>query len=168
MNLEYRIFNIHQADFDQLALDIFLFQHSENVVYRSFCDALGIDRQKVNGVASIPFLPVSLFKNHDIKAGSFEPEAIFESSGTTATGNSRHLVKSTALYIQSFLRAFQIFYGNVTDWCVIGLLPSYLERSNSSLVMMVDELIRRSNHPNSGFYLYEHEKLAEVLRQNEK
>lgn len=166
--LEDKIFNVQEQDFQQLALEIFRLQYSQNPVYRSFTDALHIDPRTVNNVASIPFLPVSFFKNHDILTGSFTPETIFESSGTTQTGNSRHLVKSVELYRQSFTLCFERFYGKAESWCIVGLLPSYLERSNSSLVMMVDELIKQSKHPGSGFYLYEHDKLAELLIANEK
>lgn len=100
--------------------------------------------------------------------GSFVPELEFESSGTTMTGNSRHLVKSAKLYQESFLKAFEIFYGPVADWCIIGLLPSYLERKNSSLVVMVNDLIEGSHHESSGFYLYEHNLLADALKKNEE
>jgi hypothetical protein len=166
--LEDKIFNVQEQDFQQLALEIFHLQYSQNTVYRSFTDALRIDPRNVTNVASIPFLPVSFFKSHDIVTGTFTPENIFESSGTTQTGNSRHLVKSTEVYRRSFTRCFELFYGPANNWCIVGLLPSYLERSNSSLVMMVDELIRQRNHPGSGFYLYEHDKLASLLIANEK
>jgi hypothetical protein len=165
--LEDKIFDIQQHGFEQLALEIFHLQVSGNLLYRSFIQALNIDPSKVRNVASIPFMPVSFFKNHDVTTGQFEPEVIFESSGTTQTGNSRHLVKSAALYRRSFIKAFELFYGAPEKWCIIGLLPSYLERKNSSLVMMVNDLIAMSAHRESGFYLNEHAKLADVLRSNE-
>ncbi len=138
--LEDKIFDAHEQDFQSLALEIFRLQYNENRIYRSFTDALRIDPEKVNNVASIPFIPVSFFKNHDIVTGTFHPEVVFESSGTTQTGNSRHLVKSVDLYRKSFMRGFELFYGPVESWCIVGLLPSYLERSNSSLVLMVNRL----------------------------
>lgn len=165
--LEDKIFDVQEKDFQQLALEIFRLQYNENRTYRSFADALQIDPLKVSSVASIPFIPVSFFKNHDISAGTFHPEVIFESSGTTQTGNSRHLVKSVDLYRKSFIRAFELFYGPADSWCIVGLLPSYLERGNSSLVLMVNDLIALSRHKNSGFYLSEYEKLAEVIVENE-
>jgi hypothetical protein len=108
-------------------------------------------------------LPIHFFKTHEIKTVEFEPEFIFESSGTTQTSNSRHYIKSLSIYRKSFSYGFEKFYGDVGEWCIIGLLPSYLERNNSSLVMMVDELIKESNHPQSGFYLNEYEKLHDTL-----
>ncbi len=111
----------------------------------------------------MPYLPISFFKTHRIVTGEFEPAVVFESSGTTQTVNSRHLVRDTGLYTRSFVDAFNRFYGPVEDFVVLGLLPSYLERKNSSLVFMVEDLIRRSGRPESGFYLYEHEKLADTL-----
>jgi hypothetical protein len=113
-------------------------------------------------------LPIRFFKTAEIKTTLFEPQAVFESSGTTQTVNSRHYVKDINIYRRSFLQAWERFYGPVQDWCVIGLLPAYLERQNSSLVVMVNEMIKLSQHAHSGFYLYEHEKLASVLQELEK
>ena len=165
--LEDKIFDVQKHGFEQLALEVFQLQASENRLYRSFIQALEIDAGRVSNVASIPFLPVSFFKNHDVVTGSFVPEVVFESSGTTQTGNSRHLVKSADLYRRSFINAFELFYGSPESWCIIGLLPSYLERQNSSLVMMVNDLVNLSKHAESGFYLNELEKLAKVLQKNE-
>lgn len=142
---------------------IFRYQYEGNALYRAFVDALKVDPSAVQHPEQVPYLPISFFKTHRITTGEFEPSVIFESSGTTQTVNSRHLVKDTELYTRSFLEAFRQFYGPVEDFVVLGLLPSYLERSNSSLVYMVEDMIRRSNRPESGFYLYEHEKLAETL-----
>src|SRR4029078_9358983 len=97
------------------------------------------------------------FKTHQVTTTSFEPQSVFESSGTTNTVNSRHYVKDLAIYRRSFSEAFQIFYVSPADWCIIALLPSYLERSNSSLVTMAANLIQQTGHPESGFYLDERE-----------
>jgi hypothetical protein len=140
----------------------FRFQYAQNPVYRQWCEltGTGID---IKTPASIPALPISFFKTHTVTTTDFIAETVFESSGTTKTNTSRHLVKDTSIYRESFLKAFSLFYGDPQEWCVLGLLPSYLERQHSSLVMMVDELIRRSGHAASGFYLDEHEKLAQTL-----
>nr|MBA4167180.1 acyl transferase [Chitinophagaceae bacterium] len=142
--------------------------YEHNGLYRSFVRAIGADALSVTDISHIPFLPISFFKGHEVITTTFNPEIIFESSGTTHTGNSRHLVRSVNLYRKSFIKAFEIFYGKVTDWCIVGLLPSYLERQHSSLVMMVDELITLSNNADSAFYLYEHEMLAALLKKNER
>jgi phenylacetate-coenzyme A ligase PaaK-like adenylate-forming protein len=162
------IFTVTEEGFAQLALNIFHFQYEQNPLYRAYTEALNINPGRVKHITQIPFLPISFFKTHTIKTTEFEPEAIFESSGTTQTVNSRHLVKDVSLYQKSFKVGFEKFYGKINEWCIIGLLPSYLERSNSSLIMMVDDLIKESNHLQSGFYLYEYEKLHEVLIQMEK
>ena len=166
--LEYKIFTSANDHFDALALEIFHFQYNNNQLYRQFVNTLGIDAASVMQLSQIPFLPVRFFKTQNIVATSFDAEVIFESSGTTHTGNSRHLVKSLSLYRESFLKAFDIFYGSPRNWCILGLLPSYLERQNSSLVFMVDELIRKSDQEDSGFYLKETDKLASLLQKNEK
>ena len=165
---EDKVFNVQTADFETLALDIFRFQYNHNPVYHQYVKALSIVGDDVITISRIPFLPIQFFKTHAVKTTSFEPAVVFESSGTTQTLNSRHFVKDTGLYRQSFLQAWQQFYGPVEDWCIIGLLPSYLERGNSSLVYMASELVRLSRHTDSGFYLYEHEKLQQVLKGLEK
>jgi hypothetical protein len=112
----------------------------------------------------IPFLPISFFKTHDVFIGD-QPSTLFESSGTTMDVVSKHWVCNTGIYEESFLKCFQLFYGAPTDYCVIGLLPSYLERNHSSLVYMVDDLIKKSNHPDSGFYLDDFASLDKVLKK---
>lgn len=130
-------------------------------------DTLHVNVEAVNALSKIPFLPISFFKTHEVKTTSFDPEIIFESSGTTGTRVSRHLVKSMELYEKCFLKTFRHFYGNEKDWCILGLLPGYLERGNSSLVKMVEVLIERSDNTYSGFYLGQHEKLYQTLVHNE-
>lgn len=158
-----KIFSVTEADFEALALKIFRFQYANNSIYNSFVDALQIKPEHVNSVTKIPFLPISFFKSHNVVSSEFEPEAIFESSGTTQLVKSKHFVKSVNLYSQSFLLGFEKFYGPITNYCILGLLPSYLEQKSSSLVFMTNELIQKSNHPHSGFYLNEFDLLAKTL-----
>ncbi|RYY62211.1 MAG: acyl transferase [Chitinophagaceae bacterium] len=162
-----KIFNVAEAGFETLALEIFEFQYERNAVYRAFCDALGRNPQTVTSLASIPFLPVGFFKTHVITTTAFQPAVVFESSGTTGMVNSRHLVRDTGIYEESFEKGFERVYGPVKDLVIIGLLPSYLERANSSLVYMVDKLIARSRKPDSGFYLHNTDKLAATLQRLE-
>ncbi len=164
---EHKIFGVKRADFDPLALDIFRFQYQHNALYRQYVDQIGTDIKNVRLVEQIPFLPISFFKTHTILLDNAPVETLFESSGTTGMTPSRHPVHKLAVYRESFFRGFEQFYGPVTDYCVIGLLPSYLERQHSSLVLMVEELSRACGHPQSGFYLYDHEKLAAVLTELE-
>lgn len=160
-------FNMQAADLTPAALELFRYQYRHNALYQAYTDALHIQPQHVQTLTDIPFLPIQFFKTHAVVCGQFEPELVFESSGTTQTINSRHLVKDAGLYERSFITAFELFYGPVTDYVVVGLLPSYLERKHSSLVVMVQEMIRRSGHAGSGFYLYEHEKLYAQLQELE-
>ena len=122
--------------------------------------------EKIPG--SIPSLPINCFKDFEVVTGSFVPEKVFESSGTTGMITSKHLVKSLTIYEQSFLQSFQLFYGDIRDWCVLALLPSYLERDTSSLVYMANHLIEKSGHPKSGFYLYNHAELNGTIQQLEQ
>ncbi|HEY2721575.1 MAG TPA: acyl transferase [Chitinophagaceae bacterium] len=156
-----------RGDFDQLALNIFRFQYGNNPVYSAYIDALKIDIQEIKALSQIPFLPIQFFKSHEVRTTEFNAAEVFESSGTTQTISSRHFVKDISLYQQSFLKGFELFYGPIGEWCILGLLPSYLERKNSSLVFMTEELIRRSAHSKSGFYLYDHEKLNNNLKELE-
>ncbi len=162
-----KIFNVTNTGFDALALEIFRFQYQHNSVYHQYADLLRKTPDTVTTVQQIPFLPVRFFKSHTIKVTAFEPQVIFESSGTTQTVNSQHLIKDVAMYKESFMRGFEMQYGQVKDWCILGLLPSYLERNNSSLVYMVNELIKESGYENSGFYLYQFDELSKLLQQLE-
>ena len=163
-----KIFAINDnAAFADEAYKIFTFQFAHNPVYEQWCKLLFTDAQNTLLPHQIPFLPISFFKSHKIASTNFDEAAIFESSGTLQTINSKHFVKDIDLYKTSFIKAFQLFYGDIKDWCIIGLLPSYLERNGSSLIMMVDELIKMSNHAISGFYLDDHEKLHATLQMLE-
>ncbi|WP_143310127.1 LuxE/PaaK family acyltransferase [Chitinophaga vietnamensis] len=158
------IFSLQPGGLEVAALELFRFQYRENALYRAYTDALHIQPDQVKSILEIPYLPIQFFKTHQVVCGTFEPQLIFESSGTTQTVNSRHLVKDAAIYTQSFMTAFEQFYGPVSDYVVVGLLPSYLERQHSSLVCMVQEMIVRSGREESGFYLYEHDKLFHQLQ----
>lgn len=150
------------------ALELFRYQWHHNSVYREWCNLINCNPDDVKDIFHIPFLPISFFKTHSVVTGQFEPQTIFTSSGTTQTSNSRHLVKNIQLYQKSFTSAFEQFYGDVKNICILGLLPSYLERSGSSLVYMIDNLIKASAHPLSGFYLYDFENLKITLELLER
>jgi len=164
----HKVFNVQKEGFEALALGIFLFQYKNNLVYKAYVDALLPDITAIDSINKIPFLPVRFFKSLKVATTDFEPQTIFESSGTTGSVNSRHFVKDLLLYEESFMKGFELFYGSIKDYCIVGLLPSYLERGNSSLVYMVNKLIERSEHPQSGFYLDEYEKLASIISDLEK
>jgi len=163
-----KVLNITGAGFEKLALDLFRFQYENNTIYQQYVNALQVEVSDVKSLSQVPFLPIRFFKSHPVKTTAFDEVAIFESSGTTGSINSRHFIKDIELYKKSFTRGFELFYGPVNDWCIIGLLPSYLERQNSSLVYMVNELIQKSGHTNSGFYLNEFEQLFNLLTELEK
>ena len=163
-----KIFETTDGSFAETALEIFRFQYQNNAEYRQFCNALNINLGNIDTINKIPFLPISFFKTHTITTTEFIPEVVFESSGTTQTINSKHFVKDITVYEKSFSNAFQLFYGDASEWCIIALLPSYLERKNSSLVMMADKLIAQSKHPKSGFYLDELPQLQQVLSELEQ
>ena len=167
-NLINDVFSCTAENFTEIALKVFQFQYQYNKVYKAYCDVLKINPLTITTIETIPFLPIQFYKNKKIITTDFYPDVIFESSGTTGSINSKHLVKDVAVYEQSFTTSFRQFYGDEKKLCIIGLLPSYLERTGSSLVFMVDDLIKKSDHKDSGFYLYNHEKLKEVLLKNEK
>jgi hypothetical protein len=162
-----KILTVNPATFEALAITAFEIQYHHNPIYAAFAKAVGKIPGKVTTLTNIPFLPVSFFKTHLVTTSQYNPSSCFESSGTTGMHNSRHAVKDIALYEASFLACFQQFYANPKDWCIIGLLPAYLERQHSSLVYMVNVLINKSNNPASGFYLYEFDMLNNLLQQQE-
>lgn len=152
-----------QKQFEKIALKVFRFQYENNVVYRTFCDHLKTDPQKVKSLTQIPFLPIQFFKSHTVVSNSDPAQVTFTSSGTTGMITSKHIVTDVTLYEESYRKGFSQFYGNIEDYAVLALLPSYLERKGSSLIYMVEDLIKLSNHPESGFYLHNHEELTQKL-----
>lgn len=158
------IFSIQtDADFVQAALQTFGYQYQHNQVYQRFCTLLGRTPDKVRQLTDIPFLPIKFFKSEAVYCGNEHPTTVFTSSGTTGSQTSRHYVKDLAVYQQSFRQGFADFYGNIEEYTVLALLPSYLERTGSSLITMVADLIERSGSADSGFYLNEYNLLAEKL-----
>jgi hypothetical protein len=162
------LFELSVTRFNELAKESFQFQYKNNGVYRSFCEALHIEPLEISGIKKYPFLPINFFKTHKVLSTEFIAETIFESSGTSQTIQSKHYVKSLSLYEDAFTRAFQLQYGSPGKYCFLGLLPSYLERGNSSLVYMVQKLMEKSNHPMNGFYLNNFQEVFEKLQQLEK
>jgi len=162
--LPEEIFNIQSGqDFNDLSLKIFHYQFAHNRVYRQFCDLLHRNPDTVKTLTEIPFLPIEFFKSQAVVCGNPDPGIIFTSSGTSGQQTSRHLVKDVMLYEQSFLKGFREFYGDPRQYCILALLPSYLEREGSSLIYMVRELMLKSGHPLNGFYLVDHRKLRDNL-----
>jgi phenylacetate-coenzyme A ligase PaaK-like adenylate-forming protein len=160
------IFTIsNQKQFDKIALKVFRFQYENNLVYREFCDFLKTDVQKVKSTQQIPFLPIQFFKSHSVVSSTNPVQTTFTSSGTTGMITSKHLVTDVSIYEESYHKGFSQFYGNIEDYVVLALLPSYLEREGSSLIHMVDDLIQLSNQAESGFYLHNYDALIAKLIQ---
>lgn len=158
------IFSIStQSEFNALALETFRFQYKNNSVYRKFCELLNQHPKTVGSVEQIPFLPISFFKTHPVVSSVKPYDITFTSSGTTGQETSKHFVTDLSIYEESFRRGFESFYGDIEEYAVLALLPSYLEREGSSLIYMVDDLIKNSKNPHSGFYLHDLAALKEKL-----
>lgn len=167
LSLQSAIFNIrNNEEFQDICLTIFHYQVACNPLYSRFISYLGVQPEKVRQVETIPFLPIEFFKNSRICTSPSE-EVIFTSSGTTGQTAGKHYVANLHLYRESFFKAFELFYGKIDEYCILALLPSYLERRGSSLVLMADELIKRSTHPDSGFYLNDYSRLANTIKKLE-
>lgn len=152
-----------QKKFEKIALKVFRFQYENNTVYKNFCDLLKIDKGNVKSLEQIPFLPIQFFKSHEVVSNTNPIQERFTSSGTTGMITSKHLITDVTLYEESYRNAFSEFYGNIEDYAVLALLPSYLERTGSSLIYMVKDLIELSNNENSGFYLNNYDELISKL-----
>ena len=158
------IFSIsNRKQFEKTALKVFRFQYENNAIYREFCNHLKVEKQDVKSLTQIPFLPIQFFKSHQVVSGNEPIQTTFTSSGTTRISTSSHHVTDLSLYESSYNLAFSRFYGNIEDYVVLALLPSYLEREGSSLVYMVNDLIKKTNNPNSGFYLHNYKELINKL-----
>ncbi|MCH2232696.1 MAG: acyl transferase [Crocinitomicaceae bacterium] len=159
------IFRIDSEEsFLDFALAVFHYQYETNAVYGEFCRQVGKSPNNVKDVEDIPFLPISFFKSHEVYSGE-KGSLIFTSSGTTGQITSKHFVQEPSIYEESFLRAFEDVYGSTKGKCILGLLPSYLEREGSSLVYMVDQLISKSENSKSGFYLKKYEAFCERVNE---
>ena len=170
-HISERIFNINEHNdvlFEQLCLELFRYHAEKNETYRDFIGYLKVDPDSVTKLNQIPFLPISMFKRHAVGVFNAPPEAVFLSSGTTGMERSQHHIASLKLYDESLHTCFHQFFGNEKDYCVLALLPSYLERSNSSLVYMTQKLMRKSGHADNGFYLDRLTSLSKVLKKNSK
>ena len=157
-----------QKQFEKLALKIFRYQYMNNLVYQQFCDLRNIDVQKIKTLKQIPFLPIQFFKSHKIVSNSNPIQETFTSSGTTGLQTSSHFVTDTELYKESYQQGFATFYGNIKDYVVLALLPSYLERTGSSLIYMFDDLIKATKNDQSGFYLDNYSQLIQKLLELDK
>lgn len=163
-----QVFSIDTDErFNETALQVFNYQAQHNPVYSQFIEGLKIDTASITSYSQIPFLPIEFFKSHTILSTGEHVEVTFTSSGTTGMITSSHRITDITWYEESFRRAFNIFYGDIRDFTVLALLPSYLEREGSSLIYMVDDLIKQSNHPDSGFFLYNHDELFHQLKKQQ-
>ena len=163
--LKLHIDNVTETTFEPTALAVFRYQVQNNPLYQEFINLLGISVEEVTKIQQIPFLPIQFFKYHTIKTQEWLPEVVFTSSGTTLQNPSKHGVRSLDWYNQCAFKAFEAQYGALENYAVLALLPSYLEREGSSLVFMVEQFIKRSKNPSSGFFLYNTDELLQVLGQ---
>ena len=155
-------------DFNEIALLAFEYQYNNNNIYKNFCDFFKKKPKNVKTITEIPFLPVEFFKNNIIISGNEKEEIVFLSSSTTSTTESRHYVTDLSIYEESFITTFKKFYSSPKNYCILGLLPSYLERNGSSLIYMLESLISLSKNSNSGFFLNEFDKLLSIIINLEK
>ena len=166
-----RIYDINVEGFEQVAMEVWKFQFANNDLYQSFCHLLHKDPSNVTAISDIPFLPVSVFKEHLVKTGTWDPQCRFESSGTTGSQRSQHLVRDRSWYHAVAQKGFSTFLGSPGDFIWVGLLPSYLDRPDSSLVDMVDHFMTVGGHEKSGFFPAINDQLVELLnalfRENE-
>lgn len=158
------IFSISTAsEFESKCLEVFRFQYENNPVYHKFCNFLKVRPEEVLQIDKIPFLPIQFFKEHTVASTKEIFQTVFTSSGTTGSKTSKHYIADLTIYRQSYLKGFELFYGPIEDYCILALLPSYLEREGSSLIYMVEDLITKSKHPKSGFFLNDFSKLNSIL-----
>ena len=167
MNRDFRhdVFSVETYDqFNKLSLGIFRYQADNNLIYKEFIKALGVNPEAVHSASEIPFLPVSFFKEHKIITGAERAGIVFESSGTTGINTSRHYVSDPGVYEESFTTAFKQFFGEPSEYFFASLLPSYAERENSSLIYMMNRLIRLSRFSESGFFNNDPQNLVRSLK----
>ncbi len=164
-SFKQNLFSLKPEAFEQNALTLFAYQAKNNIVYRTYVKSLGIDSEAVTRLGEIPFLPIDFYKNHELKTGEWVPEAVFQSSGTTGQQRSKHFMQDVAFYGDVARTIFESSYGDLKQYHIQALLPSYLERNNASLVFMVDDFIKKTGSPYSGFFLQNTKELVKQLRE---
>lgn len=167
-DIQKRVFElkstINDVDFNLFSLELFNYQYQQNAIYKAYILSLKIEVTDIKHYTQIPFLPIEFFKSQKVVCEEINVNSVcFSSSGTTGQITSKHYVNDIAIYEQSFSKGFELFYGNPKDYCILALLPNYLERTGSSLVYMFDKLIQASSHPKSGFYLKNLEELKSTI-----
>tara|TARA_B110000003_G_scaffold248524_1_gene260279 strand:- start:343 stop:1314 length:972 start_codon:yes stop_codon:yes gene_type:complete len=168
MNWKDKIFAKHTEEtFEMLSLEVFRFQAQNNSIYKKYLDFLNIDVASIKTLNAIPYLPIALFKSHEVICKPNKRAATYTSSGTGGT-QSKHVVHDLSIYEESFIKGFELFYGSIKEYTILALLPSYLERKGSSLLYMCEKMIGISGKKESGFYLNEHELLFETLKKLER
>src|SRR5665213_301892 len=164
-----QVFSINNdRQFTETALQIFRHQARHCAVYREFIKGLKINPKTVTAIDQIPFLPIEFFKSHQVLSSNDPVDVTFTSSGTTGMITSSHYISDVSWYTESFRKAFQLFYGDIQNYTLLALLPSYLERKGSSLIYMTDDLIRQSGDPHSGFFLFNHNELYHRLKKQQQ
>ncbi|MDD3739683.1 MAG: acyltransferase [Bacteroidales bacterium] len=168
-NYRAEIFNkISNEKFEELAIFAFKYQFKNNCIYREYCDYLNVNPNKIKKIEDIPFLPISFFRTQKVVSGDYDQYTIFRSSATTGANSSKHYVADTNLYENSFVEAFKYFYDNPENYVILALLPSYIERKDSSLVYMVNGFLKREK-AKGGFYLNDFENLYnEIIKLEEE
>jgi phenylacetate-coenzyme A ligase PaaK-like adenylate-forming protein len=164
---QFDFLSVTQQNFEEQALAVFQHQAEHCKVYKDFLGYLNVNPKKITSTQEIPFLPIQFFKSHRIVSNNNPIQETFLSSGTTGMSQSQHLVTDVSIYEKSYLKAFEQFYGDIREYTVLALLPSYLERNGSSLIYMVEDLIHKSQNQNSGFYLHNHQELFDKLKEQE-
>ena len=164
-SFEPLLYTLNDRNINDIALRLFRFQAEHNPIYASYLNHLGTNPNDIKSLNEIPFLPISFFKNHSIKTGSWQDETYFTSSGTTGQTTSVHHVADLDFYLRHAERCFNHFFGPIADYHFLALMPSYLERENSSLIAMMNSFIQKSDSQYSGFYLNDYDKLlSDVIR----
>ena len=167
--LKERIFTLEsKEDFEECCLQVFKWQYERNAVYKQWCELLKRNPQNTTNIEQIPFLPISFFRTHKVVSFAEEPKGFFMSSGTNSTSRSKHWIRDYSTYERSFSLCFEQFFGKTEQLCFLAILPNYQEQSNSSLIYMIDHLIKTSQQKDSGFYPYAIDQVASLLHKNEE
>jgi hypothetical protein len=165
------LYSVNDRSFQNIAISLFQYQATHNPIYNQYIQNLSIDVKKVDSLDKIPYLPISFFKSKIIKTGKWTNETCYSSSGTTAMETSKHYLPNVKFYLDHAEKCFSYFFGDLTNYHFLAFLPSYLERSNSSLIAMMDSFITKSRSSYSGFYLHDIDKLLtdlNILRKQQK
>lgn len=160
-----KLFHITNSEmFVELAVELFRYQSKANPVYKKYIQQLGVKPRQVADIKQIPFLPIEFFKTHKVVSGNMPVTKTFISSGTTSVQKSRHYISDESLYKRLSVEGFEFFFGPLSEFCILALVPTVSDQPSSSLAYMINNFVKVGINFQSNFFFQNYSGLLEQLK----